>query len=163
AGIFTTARDLGKFARAVMRRERGAPAGIMSRASVDLMWSREWQDGGGESGLGWGRSGSGYMNGIDDRDVVGPTGFSGVSLVTGFAAYPALAQGDRAGDAFWKSVQATCNAAAAKPAGELGRRIAQTAIDEFTRFGGHKIDSDGRIFHFGLTEAEHEEDDGGNP
>ena len=45
---------------------------------------------------------------------------------------------------------------------ELGRRIAQTAIDEFTRFGGHQIDSNGRLFHFGLTEAEHEEDDGGN-
>ena len=31
--------------------------------------------------------------------------------VTGFAAHPALAQGDRAGAAFWKSVQANCNAA----------------------------------------------------
>jgi uncharacterized protein DUF2272 len=50
-----------------------------------------------------------------------------------------------------------------KGPGELGQRIAQTAIDEFTHFGGHQIDSDGRLFHFGLTEAEHEEDDGGNP
>ena len=45
---------------------------------------------------------------------------------------------------------------------ELGQRIAQTAIDEFNRFGGHQIDANGRLFHFGLTEAEHEEDDGGN-
>ena len=59
--------------------------------------------------------------------------------------------------------QATCNLTAAKAPTKLGQRIAQTAIDEFTRFGGHQIDSDGRLFHFGLTEAEHEEDDGGNP
>jgi hypothetical protein len=60
-------------------------------------------------------------------------------------------------------VQATCDASAAKPPSERGRRIAQIAIDEFTRFGGHQIDSNGRLFRFGLTEAEHEEDDGGNP
>ena len=60
-------------------------------------------------------------------------------------------------------MQATCDATAAKPASELGQRIAQTAIDEFNSFGGHQIDANGRLFHFGLTEAEHEEDDGGNP
>jgi hypothetical protein len=76
-------------------------------------------------------------------------------------AQPALAQGDRA-DPFWKTVQATCDATAAKPATDLGGRIAQTAIDEFTSFDGHRIDSHGRIFRFGLTEAEHEEDDGGS-
>jgi hypothetical protein len=81
----------------------------------------------------------------------------------GLAAHPALAQGDRAAGTFWKSVQAACDATAAKPPGPLGRRIAQTAIDEFTNFGGHRIDSNGRLFHFGLTEAEHEEDDGGDP
>jgi hypothetical protein len=77
------------------------------------------------------------------------------------AAGPALAQADRAAAKFWKSVQATCDTTAAKPAGELGQRIAQTAIDEFNRFGGHQIDANGRLFRFGLTEAEHEEDDGG--
>src|SRR5215472_18206821 len=81
----------------------------------------------------------------------------------GLAAHPAFAQADRTATTFWKGVQATCNATAAKAPTELGQRIAQTAIDEFTRFGGHQIDSDGRLFHFGLTEAEHEEDDGGNP
>ena len=81
----------------------------------------------------------------------------------GLAAQPALAQADRTAATFWKTVQATCDATAAKPPSELGRRIAQTAIDEFTRFGGHQIDSNGRLFRFGLTEAEHEEDDGGNP
>ena len=79
----------------------------------------------------------------------------------GLLAHPASAQTDRTGAAFWKSVQANCNATAAKPAGELGQRIAQTAIDEFTQFGGHRIDANGRLFHFGVTEAEHEDDDGG--
>jgi hypothetical protein len=77
------------------------------------------------------------------------------------AAPPAFAQ-DRTAATFWKAVQANCDATAAKPAGALGRRIAQTAIEEFTRFGGHEIDSDGRLFHFGLTEAEHEAEDGGD-
>lgn len=79
----------------------------------------------------------------------------------GLTAHPAHAQADRSGASFWKSVQATCNATAAKPASELGQRIAKTAIEEFTGFGGHQIDANGRLFHFGLTEAEHEEDDGG--
>jgi hypothetical protein len=77
------------------------------------------------------------------------------------ATSPALAQADRAAAKFWKSVQTACDTTAAKPAGELGQRIAQTAIDEFNRFGGHQIDANGRLFRFGLTEAEHEEDDGG--
>ena len=81
----------------------------------------------------------------------------------GFAAHPALAQPNRTAATIWKGVQAACNATAAKPPTELGQRIARTAIEDFTRFGGHMIDSDGRLFHFGLTEAEHEEDDGGNP
>jgi len=77
----------------------------------------------------------------------------------GLAASPALAQADRSAATFWKAVQANCDATAAKPASKLGRRIAQTAIDEFYRFGGHEIDSNGRLFRFGLTEAEHEEED----
>ncbi len=84
-----------------------------------------------------------------------------VVFAIGLAACPAVAEGDRAAAAFWKSVQTTCNATAGKPAGELGQRIAKTAIDEFNHFGGHQIDANGRLFHFGLTEAEHEQDDGG--
>jgi len=87
-----------------------------------------------------------------------------IVVAIGLAAHPAFAQADRTAAAFWKSVQATCNATAAKPAGELGRRIAQTAIDEFGLFDGHRIDSNGRLFRFGLTEAEHrEEEEGGGP
>jgi hypothetical protein len=95
------------------------------------------------------------------------------AVVTAVAllAPPAFAQANRAKSdrsqpdpaavKFWKTVQAACDATAAKPAGELGQRIAQTAIGEFNRFGGHRVDANGRLFHFGLTEAEHEEDDGG--
>jgi hypothetical protein len=86
-----------------------------------------------------------------------------VVAAIGLAAHPAFAQADRTAMKFWNGVQVTCNVTAAKGPTELGQRIAQTAIDEFTRFGGHQIDSDGRLFHFGLTEAEHEEEDGGNP
>jgi hypothetical protein len=76
--------------------------------------------------------------------------------------YPAFAQTNRTAATFWKTVQTTCDATAARSPSALGQRIAQIAIDEFDRFGGHRIDSNGRLFHFGLTEAEHEEDDGGN-
>jgi hypothetical protein len=81
----------------------------------------------------------------------------------GLAAQPAFAQAERPPAAFWKTVQATCDATAAKPPSELGKRIAQTALEEFNRFGGHQVDSNGRLFRFGLTEAEHKEDDGGDP
>jgi len=78
----------------------------------------------------------------------------------GLAAHSALAQGNRKATEFWKAVQAECSTTAAKPPKRLGQRIAQTAIDEFNRFGGHAIDSNGRLFHFGLTEAEQEVDNG---
>jgi len=81
-----------------------------------------------------------------------------IAVAAGLAA-PAVAQPDTAPAVFWKGVQAACDATAAKPAGDLSRRIAQTAVGEFDSFGGHQIDANGRLFRFGLTEAEHEEDD----
>jgi CubicO group peptidase (beta-lactamase class C family) len=87
AGLFTTARDVGRFARAMMRERgrvghaRNAPAGVLSGTSVRLMWSSHWQDREGDYGLGWDRLRPGYMNGLDDGDAVGHTGFTGVSLV----------------------------------------------------------------------------------
>jgi hypothetical protein len=77
------------------------------------------------------------------------------------AALPGVA---RAGDAaaFWKAVQARCDATAAKPASETAKRIAKAAIDEFTRFDGHAVDQTGRMFHFGHTEAEQGEEHSGN-
>lgn len=83
-----------------------------------------------------------------------------VATAIALAAPPGFARTDRAAPRFWQSVQATCNATAAKPASALGHAIAQSAIDEFDKFGGHKIDSNGRMFEFGLTEAEHAREDG---
>jgi hypothetical protein len=92
-----------------------------------------------------------------------PAFLCAIMAVIVLAGCPALAQTNRTAAAFWKAAQATCDVTAARAPSALGQRIAQIAIDEFTRFGGHRIDSTGRLFHFGLTEAEHEEDDGGNP
>jgi hypothetical protein len=75
-----------------------------------------------------------------------------------FATQPASAQQDSQIPGFWKSVQARCDATAAKPASDTGMRMARAAIDEFYRFGGHEIDADGRLFRFGQTEAEHEQE-----
>jgi serine-type D-Ala-D-Ala carboxypeptidase len=80
AGIFTTAGDLGRFSRSMLGHDNGARAGILSSGSVQLMWSRHWQDSEGEYGLGWDRLRPGYMNGLDG-DAAGHTGFTGVSLV----------------------------------------------------------------------------------
>jgi hypothetical protein len=63
---------------------------------------------------------------------------------------------------FWRRVQATCTQTAAQPTSQVATRIAQSAIAEFERFGGHKIDSDGRLFHFGVVESEQEQDDQGD-
>jgi hypothetical protein len=87
-----------------------------------------------------------------------------IAAAIGLAAQSAPALADGTAAMFWKGVQASCDASAAKPASDLGRRIAQAAIDELALFDGHKIDSNGRLFHFGLTAAEQEKDkeDGGN-
>src|SRR5262245_65965952 len=81
AGIFTTARDLGRFSRSVMGHGKSARAGILSNESVQLMWSRHWQDTEGGYGLGWDRLRPDYMNGIGDGNGVGHTGFTCVSMV----------------------------------------------------------------------------------
>jgi hypothetical protein len=61
-----------------------------------------------------------------------------------------------------ENVQPTCDADRGKACRRRRQRIRADRIDEFTQFGGHQIDANGRLFHFGLTEAEHEEDDGGD-
>jgi CubicO group peptidase (beta-lactamase class C family) len=81
AGLFSTARDLAKFCRAMMGHAEDALGGVLSSRSVERMWSPHWRDDEGEYGLGWDRLRPSYMNGIDDREAVGHTGFTGVSLV----------------------------------------------------------------------------------
>lgn len=81
AGLFSTARDLGRFARAVLGHGGGGSDRVLSRASVRLMAQRQWQDDDGEYGLGWDRLRPRYMDGLDDADALGHTGFTGTSLV----------------------------------------------------------------------------------
>jgi len=59
---------------------------------------------------------------------------------------------------FWPSVQKVCDQTATAKPNELATKIAQTALDEHYRFGGHQIDSNGRLFRFGLVESEQEEE-----
>lgn len=80
AGLFMRVRDLGRFARTMMGDDDSGRAGVLSSASLQLMWSRHWRDSEGEYGLGWDRLRPCYMNGLED-DAVGHTGFTGVSLV----------------------------------------------------------------------------------
>jgi hypothetical protein len=78
-----------------------------------------------------------------------------VMLFVGCGA-PAVAE-TAPSTAFWKSVQAICDAAAATPAKDVAKRIAQGAIDEFYSFGGHQIDSDGKLIRYGTTEGDHDD------
>ena len=85
-----------------------------------------------------------------------------IAVATALAAHPALAQANPiASEVFWKSVQSTCDSTAAKPASDLGRRIAQTAVNEFELFGGHQIDANGELIRFGGTAAGSEDEKSG--
>jgi hypothetical protein len=77
------------------------------------------------------------------------------------AALPGLARADAAA-AFWKGVQARCDATATTPASDTAKRIAKIATGELTGFDGHAVDSNGRMFHFGQTEAEQSKGNGGD-
>jgi CubicO group peptidase (beta-lactamase class C family) len=50
-------------------------------ASIHRMQFQQWQDSDGEYGLGWDKLRRRYMNGIDDENVIGHTGFTGTSLI----------------------------------------------------------------------------------
>jgi CubicO group peptidase (beta-lactamase class C family) len=45
------------------------------------MSSPQWRDADGEYGLGWDRTQSRYMNGLEDANAIGHTGFTGTSMV----------------------------------------------------------------------------------
>jgi|SRR5579871_219279 len=80
AGLFSTAHDLVRFSEMVLGETSAAPA-IISGAGIHLMKSQQWKDSSGAYGLGWDKLRPHYMNGIDDEDVIGHTGFTGTSLV----------------------------------------------------------------------------------
>lgn len=81
-------------------------------------------------------------------------------LAAGLCVAPAAAQ-PRDSQPLRRSVQKVCDQAAATKPTALATKIAQTALDEHYRFGGHQIDSNGRLFRFGLVESEQEEDASG--
>jgi len=67
-------------------------------------------------------------------------------------------------DAFWKRVQALCNATSNVRAIDKiephAERIAATAESEHRRWAGHEVDHTGRLYKFGLIETESEQDPG---
>lgn len=76
------------------------------------------------------------------------------------AVAPASAQGvspDKRPTADLTAAAQICRDTARVPAGETARDIGRVARDEFHAFGGHRIDSNGRLFSFGVTESEQEE------
>jgi hypothetical protein len=81
-------------------------------------------------------------------------------VAAGLLSHEAAAQ-PRASSRFWPSVQKVCDQTAAAKPNALATKVAQTALDEHYRFGGHQIDSNGRLFRFGLVEAEQEEEASG--
>jgi hypothetical protein len=81
----------------------------------------------------------------------------GMAIV--LVARSALAQAEpSASEIFWRSVQGTCDATAAKPTSDLGQRIARAAIDEYILFGGHQLAANGQLIHFGATAAGFEDE-----
>ncbi len=67
-------------------------------------------------------------------------------------------------DAFWKRVQDLCNATSnIKTIDKIephAERIAAAAETEHRLWDGHQVDHNGRLYKFGLTEAENEQDPG---
>ncbi len=86
-----------------------------------------------------------------------------------FVSTPSLAQVRRTNDATpapipmptreWAAASKQCLVTAKAPISERAAKIAATARNEFYYFGGHRIDSNGRLFSFGLVESEQEESD----
>jgi CubicO group peptidase (beta-lactamase class C family) len=83
AGMFSTIRDLSKFSMAILNPQSESASSVLSEQSVHAMGSMQWRDADGEYGLGWDRKQSRYMNGLDDTDAIGHTGFTGTSMVIG--------------------------------------------------------------------------------
>jgi hypothetical protein len=85
-----------------------------------------------------------------------------IGMTIALVATSAFAQADpNAPEGFWNSVQRICDTTAARPPSDLGRRIAQAAIDEYVLFGGHQIDANGELIRFGATAAGSEDEKSG--
>jgi serine-type D-Ala-D-Ala carboxypeptidase len=80
AGLFSTVDDLARFSSMMLRRISEVSS-VISDASIHRMQFQQWRDSDGEYGLGWDKLRRRYMNGIDDENVIGHTGFTGTSLI----------------------------------------------------------------------------------
>ena len=90
-------------------------------------------------------------------------------LLLAFVTTPTTAQGHKANDATpapiampnreWAAAVKQCLATAKAPVTERAAKVAAIARNEFYYFGGHRIDSNGRLFSFGVVESEQEESD----
>lgn len=82
AGVFSTAEDLGKFARALLRGGGTEEGKILSRASIELMASTQTAELGSDRGLGWKLQGDSSPEAGDlfSPQSYGHTGFTGTSL-----------------------------------------------------------------------------------
>ena len=90
AGMFSTVGDLCTFVRMILSPRSESTSGILSDRSIASMCAPQWRDADGEYGLGWDRRQSRYMNGIDDPDAIGHTGFTGTSMVISPASGSAM-------------------------------------------------------------------------
>ncbi|MFP4588524.1 MAG: serine hydrolase domain-containing protein [Candidatus Acetothermia bacterium] len=83
AGLFSTASDLGKYARMLLRSGRGAgKSKVLSARAVEKMTSLQTKDKGSARGLGWKLQGdsSPSAGGLLSDESFGHTGFTGGSL-----------------------------------------------------------------------------------
>ena len=90
AGMFSTAGDLCTFVRMISSPRRASASGVLPERSIALMRAPQWRDADGEYGFGWDRRQRRYMNGIDDPDAIGHTGFTGTSMVISPASESAM-------------------------------------------------------------------------
>src|SRR5262249_44566820 len=90
AGLFSTIGDLSRFSRMILDPRSERASGVLLERSMALMRAPQWRDADGEYGFGWDRRQRRYMNGIEDPDAIGPTGFTGTSMVISAASASAM-------------------------------------------------------------------------
>ncbi|WP_010647715.1 serine hydrolase domain-containing protein [Oceanobacillus massiliensis] len=82
AGVFSTAKDLGKLAHLFINEGRYGGKQILKPETVKLLVENQIPDfPGNDHGLGWELSQAWYMDGLSGADSIGHTGYTGTSLV----------------------------------------------------------------------------------
>lgn len=81
AGLFSNVKDLNKFGQMLLNRGIFEGIHILEESIVDTMLKVYETDRSGKYSFGWEKCRESYMDGIDDEDVFGHTGFTGTSIV----------------------------------------------------------------------------------